>query len=122
MVYSDLDADEINRLPDTAVHRNVDLMVLSASPKVKTHIILPPTVYGIADHALAQKGISNPFPGHIPLFIRYSIDRGQAGMVGRDLVSAHARDFVVDLNKLHQQLRLTISDAQKRYQASANKR
>ena len=30
-----------------------------------------------------------------------------------DLVSARARNFVVDLNELHQQLRSTISDAQK---------
>ena len=85
VVYSDLDADKINRLPDTAFHRNVDLVVLSASPKVKTHIILPPAVYGIADHALAQKGISNPISVLIPMFIRYGIDRGQAGMVGKGL-------------------------------------
>ena len=39
----------------------------------------------------------------------------------RDLVSTRACDFVVDLNKLHQQLRSTISNAQKWYQVSADK-
>ena len=31
----------------------------------------------------------------------------------RDLISAYTHDFVVDLDELHQQLRSTISDAQK---------
>ena len=30
-----------------------------------------------------------------------------------NLISAHARDFIVDLNELHQQLRSMISDTQK---------
>ena len=85
MIYSDLDPDHINALPDTASHRNVELMVISASPKVKTHIVSPPTIYGIADHALVRKGISNPISIQIPTLIRASIDRGQAGVVGKGL-------------------------------------
>ena len=38
----------------------------------------------------------------------------------RDLASARVRDFVTDLNKLHQELWKHISDAQCRYQLSAD--
>src|SRR5882724_4447873 len=39
-----------------------------------------------------------------------------------DLASARARDFVTDLDELHQQLRQHIADAQRRYQTSADSR
>jgi hypothetical protein len=84
-IYSDLDPAHINALPDTAFHRDVELLVLSASPKVRTHIITPPTIYGIADHALVRKGISNPSSIQLPALIRVSIGRGQAGVVGKGL-------------------------------------
>jgi hypothetical protein len=38
----------------------------------------------------------------------------------RDLTSARAREFAVDLDELHQELRRTIADAQKRYQVPAD--
>jgi hypothetical protein len=40
----------------------------------------------------------------------------------RELTSARAKNFVVDLDELHKKLRETISLAQKRYQKSADKR
>lgn len=40
----------------------------------------------------------------------------------RDVASVKARDFVQDLDELHQELRSTISDAQKRYQGPADSR
>ena len=40
----------------------------------------------------------------------------------RDLISARARDFAVDLDELHQELRKAISEAQSRYQVSADRR
>lgn len=85
MIYSDLDTESINALPNTALHRNVELLVLSASPKVKTHIVSPPTIYGTADHALVRKGISNPSSQQLPALIGIGIERGQAGMVGKGL-------------------------------------
>jgi hypothetical protein len=85
MVYSDLELESVYKLPDTAIHRDVELAVLSASPKVKTHIVSPPTIYGIADHALVRKGISNPISMQLPTIIRASLDRKQAGMVGKGL-------------------------------------
>ena len=38
----------------------------------------------------------------------------------RDLTSAHARDFVTDLDELHRELRQHIADAQRLYQATAD--
>jgi hypothetical protein len=84
-IYSDLDLEHVYALPDTAFHRDVELAVLSASPKVKTHIISPPTIYGIADHVLVRKGISNPVSIQLPGAIRASLGRKQAGMVGKGL-------------------------------------
>src|SRR6185369_13151612 len=40
----------------------------------------------------------------------------------RDLASARARQFVVDLDELHQELKTAISEAQKRYQGPADAR
>src|SRR5258705_3074354 len=40
----------------------------------------------------------------------------------RDLSSARAKEFAVDLDELHQELRLQIADAQKRYQGPADAR
>jgi hypothetical protein len=73
----------MNRLPDSAFHRNVELEVLSAASRVRTHIVLPPTIYGIADHALVQKGIANDQSIQLPALIRASVARGQAGVVGK---------------------------------------
>ncbi|KAF8521363.1 hypothetical protein JB92DRAFT_3278957, partial [Gautieria morchelliformis] len=43
-IYSDLDPAHINAVPDTALHRDVELLILSASPKTRTYIISPPTM------------------------------------------------------------------------------
>src|SRR5467141_3576606 len=40
----------------------------------------------------------------------------------RNLASAHAHNFVTDLNELHQQLRQHIAEAQRQYQTSADSR
>jgi hypothetical protein len=98
VVYSDLDPEHIfDAIPDTAFHRNVELLVLAAAPKVKTHIISPPTIYGIADHALVQKGISKPTSVQIPGLIRAGIARRQAGVIGKGLnvwANAHTTEGV----------------------------
>lgn len=74
----------MNRLPDTAFHRNVELLVLKSSEQgIKTHIVLPSTIYGVANHLLVQKGISNPTSIQMPQLILASIDRGQGGILGK---------------------------------------
>ena len=55
----------------------------------------------------------------LSIYLRYNICISY--IPERDLVSACACDFVVDLNELHQQLQSTISDAQKQYQVSTDK-
>jgi len=48
-VYSDLDPDKINSLPDEQIHRDVDLFIINAAqanPQLKTVIVLPPVIYG----------------------------------------------------------------------------
>ncbi|GJJ14007.1 hypothetical protein Clacol_008264 [Clathrus columnatus] len=88
-IYSDLNPDHINSLPPTAFHRNVELMILNASSelgsKIKTHIVLPSTIYGIADNVLVQKGIANNISMQMPELIRLGIARGQGGVMGKGL-------------------------------------
>ena len=50
---------------------------------VRSHIILPSTIYGIAKHELVDAGISNPYSIQIPLLVRAALDRKRAGMVGK---------------------------------------
>jgi hypothetical protein len=49
---------------------------------VRTYIILPSTVWGIATGPLVDLGIQNPISIQIPLLSDVSVDRGQGGMVG----------------------------------------
>lgn len=49
---------------------------------VKTHIILPSTIYGIADGPLVDLGLQNSHSQQIPALVKVSLDRGQGGMVG----------------------------------------
>ena len=83
-IYDDLNVEQIESLPPTAFHRNVDLLVVHADLEgyVRSHIILPSTIYGIATHALVNAGVSNAHSIQIPILVRASLARGQAGMVG----------------------------------------
>jgi nucleoside-diphosphate-sugar epimerase len=49
-IYSDLNPDQINKLPDEQIHRNVDLFIIKsadANPLLKTVIVLPSVIYGV---------------------------------------------------------------------------
>lgn len=50
---------------------------------VRTHIVLPSTIYGLAKGPLVDAGLANPHSIQIPTLIKASIDRGQAGVVGK---------------------------------------
>ncbi|TFK99916.1 NAD(P)-binding protein [Pterulicium gracile] len=84
-VYDDNDADQIETLSDDADHRHVDLLVLKADKDgyVKTHIVLPSTIYGIYSGKLVDLGIQNPHSVQIPKLIKLGKERGQAGMCGK---------------------------------------
>ncbi|KAF5342102.1 hypothetical protein D9611_001597 [Ephemerocybe angulata] len=61
-IYDDLDVAQLNLIPDTQVHRNVDLELLRGDEEgyVKSYIILPSTIYGLASNILVDLGIQNP--------------------------------------------------------------
>ncbi|KAF9266652.1 hypothetical protein L218DRAFT_978614 [Marasmius fiardii PR-910] len=83
-VYDDADPDQIDSLSPTQMHRNVDLEVVAVDKEgyIKSYIILPSTIYSIANGPLFRAGISNPHSQQVPLLIKASLDRKQAGMVG----------------------------------------
>ncbi|KAG6915102.1 hypothetical protein DXG01_013422 [Tephrocybe rancida] len=83
-IYDDANSDQIATLPVTQQHRWVDVELDAADAKgyVKSYIILPSNIYGIATHNLVELGISNPRSTQLPLLIDAALDRGQAGTVG----------------------------------------
>ncbi|KAJ7193548.1 NAD-binding protein [Mycena pura] len=84
VVYDDSDADQIESLAPTQMHRNVDLAITAADAEgyIKSYIILPSTIYGLATGRLVDAGIQNPHSMQIPDLISASLDRGRGGMVG----------------------------------------
>ncbi|EPQ59897.1 hypothetical protein GLOTRDRAFT_28879, partial [Gloeophyllum trabeum ATCC 11539] len=85
VVYSDLDIDMIEALKPSQPHRWVDIFVSNEGKQgyARTHIILPSTIYGIAEGVLFDKGVSNPHSVQVPALIKSSWDRQQGGMVGQ---------------------------------------
>jgi len=83
-IYSDLNIDQLESLPTTQPHRTVDLSIVNADKEgyVKTYIILPSTIYGIATGALVDAGLQNAHSQQVPRLVNLSLDRGRAGMVG----------------------------------------
>ena len=83
-IYDDTDVNQIKSIPDTAFHRNVDLLIVQADAQgyVRSHIILPSTIYGIAKHDLVDAGVANAHSIQIPVLVRASLVRKHAGMVG----------------------------------------
>ncbi|GLB40153.1 putative NAD-P-binding protein [Lyophyllum shimeji] len=83
-IYDDLNPDDIDSLPPTQLHRPVDMAVINADKKgyVRTYIVAPSTIYGIANTKLVDLGVQNPHSIQIPALVDASLDRRQGGMVG----------------------------------------
>jgi len=83
-IYSDLNIGQPETLPETQPHRLVDLALIKADKEgyVRTYIVLPGTIYGLATGPLVDSGIQNPHSQQIPRLIKLSLNRGRAGMVG----------------------------------------
>ncbi|KAJ7057356.1 hypothetical protein C8F01DRAFT_1307497 [Mycena amicta] len=100
-VYSDLDIPEIEALPATQHHRNVDLAVVAADKAgyVNTYIVIPGVVYGAARGILAENGIQNMINFAWVALFRLSFARGAAGIIGegKNLV-AHVEVNEVSIN------------------------
>jgi len=83
VIYVDTNVEQIESLPDTAFHRPVDLEIVAADKDgyVRTYIVLPSIIYGIATGKLFDLGISRSH-SIVPMSIKASLDRGQGGMFG----------------------------------------
>ncbi|KAH7927395.1 NAD(P)-binding protein [Leucogyrophana mollusca] len=84
VVYSDTNVEQIESLSPTQIHRNVDLEIVEADKLgyVKTYIIIPSVVYGVASSPLIDLGLQNPHSILVPVLFKASLDRGQGGTVG----------------------------------------
>ncbi|KAJ6571114.1 NAD(P)-binding protein [Mycena capillaripes] len=83
-MYDDSDADQIETIAPTQMHRDVDLAITAADAEgyIKGYIILPSTIYGLATGRFVDLGIQNPHSMQIPSLINAALDRGRAGIVG----------------------------------------
>lgn len=86
-IYDDNDIDLIETLPDSALHRHVDLPIVAADKEgyVKTYIILPSMVWGPATGKLVDLGIRKLHSMLIPALVKLGEARGQAGVAGKGL-------------------------------------
>lgn len=83
-MYDDTDVEQIKSIPESAIHRNVDLTLLAADTEgyVRTYIVLPSTIYGLATGSIFDAKVANPHSIQVPALIKASIDRGRAGVIG----------------------------------------
>ncbi|KAJ7470202.1 hypothetical protein B0H11DRAFT_2041801 [Mycena galericulata] len=84
-IYNDLDVAQIETLPSTQPHRNVDLAIVEADKQgyTDTYIVLPGIVYGAPHGILADAGVQNPTNLALTGYIKASFDRHAAGIVGK---------------------------------------
>ncbi|KAF9043628.1 NAD(P)-binding protein [Hymenopellis radicata] len=83
-VFSDLDVDRFAKLPETQIHRKMDLAILDADKEgyIRSYLVLPPTVYGLATGVVADTGVQNIHSIQLPAIVKTSMHRKQGGMIG----------------------------------------
>jgi hypothetical protein len=101
-IYDDSDADQIESLAPTQLHRDVDLTITNADAEgprawfsslqfsclplfagyIQSYIIMPSAVYGRATGRLVDLGIQNTQSMQIPMLVKAALDRGRAGVIG----------------------------------------
>lgn len=59
------------------------MTALNPSGYVKTHIVMPSTIWGVASNPIVDAGIANRFSIQVPAMIKAALGRGQAGVVGK---------------------------------------
>jgi len=86
-IWDDSNSDQLEQLPPSAPHRDVDLEILQADKEgyVRGYLITPSTIYGMASGKLVDAGLQNKHSIQLPSLIIASLGRGQAGMVGKGL-------------------------------------
>jgi len=83
-VVDDMDVDRIEALPPTTFRRNVDLEIVNADKEgyLKSYIILPPLVYGLAKTRFVDAGIQHSHSFLVPTMINIALARGEVGIYG----------------------------------------
>jgi nucleoside-diphosphate-sugar epimerase len=84
ITYDDTDIAQLKSIPETAIHRNVDLAVLAADKEgyVRSYLIYPSIIYGLATGPIFDAKLANPHSVMVPVLVKAAIDRGRSGMVG----------------------------------------
>ncbi|KAF7316484.1 hypothetical protein MIND_00167500 [Mycena indigotica] len=85
VVYDDTDAAQIASLPETQIHRNVDLEIINADVEgyIKGYIVVPTLVYGLASGKFVDAGIQKKHTIIHPWLLSSSLGRGRVGIVGQ---------------------------------------
>ncbi|KAF5367931.1 hypothetical protein D9758_004347 [Tetrapyrgos nigripes] len=81
IIYDDTDPHSLKNLPQMDVCTEI-IAADKLEGYIRSYIILPPTVYGIATGPIFEAGISNPHSTQIPILLRASMDRRRGGMIG----------------------------------------
>ncbi|KAI9061094.1 NAD-P-binding protein [Trametes sanguinea] len=83
-VYHDSRLEDMESLPDTQLHRNVDLTIIAADKNgwLYSYIVTPSTIYGLARGPLFDSGLANRHSAQIPGLIKASLARGRGGVAG----------------------------------------
>ncbi|KAJ7661706.1 hypothetical protein B0H17DRAFT_320768 [Mycena rosella] len=83
-IIDDIDSERIAALPITQPHRHVDLELVEADLQgyVRTYIVVPGAVYGIATGKVANSGAQNTRNKLFGLFCHMSFARKAAFMIG----------------------------------------
>ncbi|KAF7291315.1 NmrA domain-containing protein [Mycena indigotica] len=96
-VYNDLDIPDIETLPPTQNHRNVDLAIVAADADgyAQTHIVVPGAFFGIPGGILADHGLQNTSNFAWQILFRASFARSAAAIVG----AGENMIAIVDINE-----------------------
>ncbi|OZJ03748.1 hypothetical protein BZG36_03060 [Bifiguratus adelaidae] len=94
-VYSDDNSDELNAIPTTHPHRDIDSFIIdNAGTTYDLVIMAPPLIYGTGS---GPEGISNRHSIQIPTLIRGALRSGQVHRMGKGLnrwSNVHIDDLV----------------------------
>ncbi|KAJ7635743.1 hypothetical protein DFH06DRAFT_1284292 [Mycena polygramma] len=84
LTFDDSNAEQMASIAPTQLHRPLDLELLAADDQgyLKSYIIIPTTVYGLATGPRVELGIQKPQTTLLPPLIGAALARGQVGMVG----------------------------------------
>ncbi|KAJ7134065.1 hypothetical protein C8R43DRAFT_1205642 [Mycena crocata] len=83
-ILDDTDSVKIAALPSTQLHRNVDIELVEGDKEgyVKTYIVLPGTIYGLATGTIATAGAHNTRNQLLVNFCNMGVNRKEAFFVG----------------------------------------